>query len=82
MVGRLRSSARIEARKPLPSSPTRFSAGTRTLSKKIGVLGAPRKPILRSWRPKVMPGIFFGSTMKALMPSAPGPSPVRAITTM
>ena len=27
-----------------------------------------------------MPGIFFGSTMKALMPSAPGPSLVRAIT--
>jgi hypothetical protein len=55
-------------RKPLPSSPTRFSTGTRTLSRKIGVFGAPRQPIFRSWRPNVMPFIFFGSSTKALMP--------------
>src|SRR5215204_5085049 len=38
------------------------------------------KPTLH--RPKEMPDIFFGSTMKALIPSAPGASLVRAVTTM
>ena len=72
---------RMQVLKACPSGPIMFSSGTRTLSKKIGTLGTPRMPILRSSLPKENPGVLV-STMKAEMPLAPLPSLVRANTRM
>ena len=75
------SSTRIAILKPCPSlPPIRLAAGTRTLSKITSQVWAPRWPILRSGRPRLMPGLL-ASTMKADTPPAPGVAgSVRAIS--
>jgi hypothetical protein len=50
---------------PLPTSPSRFSAGMRASSKVSGQVELPRMPILCSSAPMVNPGVSR-STMKAL----------------
>lgn len=43
--------------KPVPSAPTRFSAGTWTSSKLTEVVGCAFQPSLRSGLPKLKPGV-------------------------
>ena len=66
-------------RNPWPSSATRFSAGTRTLSKWTAAVGWLAQPILRSWPPNERP-LVSRSTTKVETPLAPAP-PDLAITT-
>ena len=56
---------RIATLKPLPSSPRRWSSGTRTLSKKTAAVELALSPILSSWGPVLTPGMSR-VTMKAL----------------
>ena len=43
--------------KPLPSSPRRFSAGTRTASRLTAQVGCAFQPVLASCLPKLSPGV-------------------------
>jgi len=61
------SNVRIRPRKPSPSSPSRFSTGTRTLSRKISALTIARWPIFDIGLPSVRPGVSR-STTNAVMP--------------
>ena len=65
IVGRLRASVAIAIGKPLPSSPMRFSTGTRTFSKASSQGLSPI--IVGHWRTSVTPGDFI-STISTLMP--------------
>ena len=66
MVGRLRSRVCMAMVNPIPSSPTRLVAGTRTSSKEIAAVGLPRRPILSSWGATSTPQ--SASTTKQLIP--------------
>jgi hypothetical protein len=80
MPRRERSSVSIAILNPSPSSPSRFSTGTRTSSKVSSAVGEPRIPILCSTRGAAKPGVS-ASTMKALIPLRPPASgSVRAKT--
>ncbi len=57
----------IATLKPLPSSPSRFSFGTRQFSNTSSMVGDERIPIFFSFLPNENPGVPF-STMKAVMP--------------
>ena len=63
--------------KPVPSAPTRYFAGTRTLSKRMCAVSEQSQPILSS-RERETPGKCMGMTMME-MPAAPllPASPVR-----
>ena len=63
--------------KPVPSAPTRYLAGTRTLSKRMCAVSEHNQPILSS-RVRETPGKCMGTTMME-MPDAPllPASPVR-----
>ena len=65
--------------KPVPSSPSRFSTGTRHAWKITCRVGCAFQPILRSLGPTLRPGASRGTT-RAEMPFGPGP-PVRTIAT-
>ena len=80
MLMRPPSSVFMACLKPTPSSPSRFSAGTRTSSRISSEVSLARMPSLFSCLPACSPFMPF-STMKALMPSVPCPGRVRAITT-
>jgi len=54
-------------RKPLPSTPIKFSLGILTLSKVIALVALPLIPIFFSGGPAVYPGVFV-STMKVETP--------------
>ena len=71
MCSRPRSSTCIATLKPSPSWPSRFSAGTRTLSKITSQIWAPCWPIFFSGLPTERPG-RLRSTKKAETPPAPG----------
>ena len=79
MFSRPPSSPIMAKRKPSPSSPMRFSTGTRAESKLTMAVGWLRQPIFRSGAPKLRPGVSF-STTRAETPRAPA-SPVRTMTT-
>ena len=79
MLRRPPSSPAIAKRKPSPSAPTRFSTGTFTLSKITCAVGEAFQPSLRSFAPKLTPGMSFSMT-RQLMPFGPG-WPVRTIVT-
>ncbi len=69
---------------PSPSSPMRFSSGTRTSSKVSSAVGEPRMPILCSTRGAAKPGVSV-STMKALIPLRPpasGSVSAKTVTTL
>ena len=66
MAGRLRSRVCMAMVKPMPSSPTRLAAGTRTSSKTTSAVGLPRRPILSSCGATLTPQ--SASTTKQLMP--------------
>ncbi len=67
----------IATLKPLPTSPSTFSGGTRTSANDTDAVDEARMPILSSWGPRVTPGQAV-STMKAvILPSGPS---VRANT--
>ena len=61
-------------RKPVPSAPTRFVAGTRTPSKRSSAVSLQCQPILRS-RERDTPGRSVSITSSEI-PRCPGP-PVR-----
>ncbi len=65
-------------RNPSPSDPTRFSAGTLQSSKVTMAVGWLFQPSLRSFLPKLSPGVPF-STSTQDTPFGPSP-PVRHIT--
>ena len=71
----------MQAMKPRPSSPIRFSEGMRTLSKKICTFGTPLRPIFRSFLPMRNPGVLV-SSRKQLIPLKPFSPLVRAKTRM
>ncbi len=72
------SSVRIATLKPSPAAPTRWAAGMRQPVKRSRASGCGAITSMRSAISK--PGVP-ASTMNALMPRAPGASPVRAKTT-
>ena len=63
--------------KPSPSSPRRFSAGTRALSKISSLVGLPCRPSRDSSRPTEKPGVSRGMT-KAETPRWPASGSVLA----
>ena len=65
--------------KPLPSCPSRFSAGTSTLSKKSSAVSWPFRPIFFSRLPLVKPFIVVSTTTR-LVPLAPFAGSVFATT--
>ena len=71
------SRADIATVNPMPSSPSRFAAGTRTPSSTSSAVHEPWRPIFSSGFPALRPG-HPPSTRKALTPLVP--SPVRAMT--
>ncbi len=66
-------------RKPSPSAPSLFAAGTRALSNITARVGCAFQPIFFSFAPKDRPGVSFG-TSTAETPEGPSP-PVRHMTT-
>ena len=72
------SSVRIAILKPSPAAPMRWAAGMWQPVKRSRASGCGAITSMRSAISK--PGVS-ASTMKALMPRAPGASPVRAKTT-
>ena len=62
------ASVRMNFRNPVPSSPRRFSSGTRTFSNTSSRVSEPRRPSLSSSVPSVTPS-QPRSTMNAEMPS-------------
>ena len=80
MPGRERSRIRIARRKPSPSSPSRFAAGTRQPSKRSSPVVEPLIPIFGSIRPTSKPGVS-ASTTNAEMPPCPASGSVFAKTT-
>ena len=64
----------IATLKPLPSSPRRFAAGTRTLSKNTAVVFEARIPILSSCGPWVIPPRSRVTAKALIFPFAPGVS--------
>ena len=66
--------------KPSPSWPRMAVLGTRTSSSTSSDTAAPRMPILSSVFPQETPGILR-STKKAVVPLAPMPGSVTAMTT-
>ena len=66
-------------RKPTPSRPIRFAAGTRRLSKITSRVDEARMPSLSSRLPNDSPGVSF-STRNAEAPRAPRDGSVIAIT--
>ncbi len=78
MFTRPPSSALMAMRKPWPSSPIRFAAGTRQSSNWTMAVGWEFQPSLRSWAPNDSPGVPF-STRTVEMPFGPS-APVRHIT--
>ena len=79
MLSRPPSSPAMAMRKPIPSSPRRFSTGTRHSSKITARVGWAFQPILRSFGPKDRPGASDGTT-RVEIPFGPA-SPVRTIVT-
>ena len=71
-MGRVKSRVRMAIRKPSPSSPRRFSAGTSQSWRWSATVGEARMPILRSFLPTAKPG-KPGSTRKAVIPRGPLP---------
>ncbi|KAF1051701.1 MAG: hypothetical protein GAK34_01441 [Delftia tsuruhatensis] len=71
------SSVIMASLKPCPGSPRRCDTGMRQLSKRMVASGCGAISSMRS--PMEKPGVS-ASTTKALMPRAPGASPVRANT--
>jgi len=66
----VRSKVLMAIRKPWPTLPRIFSAGTRTSSKNISAVLEALCPILSSILPIVIPGVSLG-TIKAVRPRAP-----------
>ncbi len=79
MPGRDLSRTFIAVLNPVPSSPSKFSAGTWQSSKISSTVGEPRIPIFFSSFPTLKPGDVF-STAKALMPFGPLAGSVTAKT--
>ena len=79
--GRVKSSVAIAILKPSPSSPSRFSAGTRTSWSANADVSVARCPILSRCFSIVTPGVSIG-TMNADMPFAPPFGSVFAKTTV
>jgi hypothetical protein len=69
------SSPAIAILKPMPSSPSRFSTGTRAFSKITARVGCAFQPILRSLAPNDTPGVLpsMTSVENAAGPVAAGP---------
>ncbi len=78
MPSRPPSSAARATLKPMPSSPTRFAAGTRHPSNRSSRMGEACQPILSSTLPNSNPSQPF-STTNAEIPAGVS-SPVRAMT--
>mmetsp|Transcript_52398 Transcript_52398/g.131702 ORF Transcript_52398/g.131702 Transcript_52398/m.131702 type:complete len:359 (+) Transcript_52398:260-1336(+) len=76
-MGRVRSKAPMAILKPMPSLPSRFSAGTATFSNVIPRVSDARWPMLISLRPLVMPG-ESASTMNAVN-ALPAPAPASVL---
>ena len=79
MLIRPPSSPAMAKRKPSPSAPMRFAAGTRQSSKLTIAVGCDFQPIFFSFAPNDRPGVPSSTTM-ADTPFGPGP-PVRTMTT-
>ncbi len=77
MPTRPSSSVRRAMAKPLFSSPSRFSFGTRQSCSETSAVAVALMPIFFSSRVTFQPGKLV-STMKALMPLGPFPGSVRA----
>src|SRR4051812_25455686 len=78
IVGRDRSSVAMAMRKPSPSAPIMFEAGTRTSSNSTSPVGEPRTPIFFSSLPTLTPQ--SASTTNAEMPRCPAEGSVLANT--
>ena len=78
IVGRLRLSVFMAMVKPSPSSPMRFSTGTRAPSSSTSPVGLPRTPILSSSLPMSRP--MSRSTTKHDTPRLPASGSVLANT--
>ena len=79
MPARERSRIRIAIRKPSPSSPSRFAAGTRQPSKTSSPVVDPLIPIFGSSRATSNPGAS-DSTTNAEIPACPASGSVFAKT--
>ncbi len=79
ITARSRSSPLMTTATPSFSLPTRFSAGTRQLSKTSSPVWLPRKPIFTSFCATLKPG-KSRCTMKAEIPCAPRSGAVFAYT--
>ena len=75
------SSTCIALMKPCPSSPSRWSSGTRQSWKTTSLVSLARRPSLFSFLPADMPGVPRG-TMNAEMPRLPFVRSVTAIATI
>ena len=71
----------MATRKPSPSSPRRFSAGTSQSCRWSATVGDARIPILRSFLPTAKPG-NPGSTRNAVIPRGPLPASTVANSVM
>ncbi len=78
MLMRPPSSVISICRKPSPSLPRRFAAGTRQFSNDRAEVTEPFSPIFGSFLPGIKPGVPF-STRKQEMPRVPAAGSVLAV---